>query len=420
MFKVKDFKKFKSILWLLVLIVMLGGCINGPPVDSQVIIVEEEVIELEPIYITISAVGDVMMHMPQINAARENNTYDFKHNFTKIAPYIRQSDIAIANLETTFGGEGRGFSGYPMFNSPDELADALKWAGFNVITTINNHTMDTGIKGLLRTIDVLQERNLKVVGTRKSVDEESFILKEVNGVKVGITAYTYETQPFGEFKTLNGIRVPKEAEELIDSFSYAKLDEDLINIKNRIHLMKEYGAEVIIFYAHWGNEYQRTPNRYQRHMAEKLAQFGVDVIFGSHPHVLQPIEIIESEEGRKTLVAYSLGNFISNQRYETLNNRYTEDGMIVTVEIKKDLNNNEITLNNVYYMPTWVYRYRVDGRLRYEVLPVLEYIDINSEEIPSYLTKETLWRINNSKQNTLELIDSESNYLNKHTIIARE
>ena len=394
------------------------GCTYGYK-ESQVPIIEEEIVELEPVYVSISAVGDVMMHNPQINAYYQNDNYDFTHNFEKIAPYIRQSHISIANLETTFGGKARGYSGYPMFNSPDELADALAWAGFNVISTINNHTMDTGIKGLLRTLEVLGSKELSVVGTKSTVEEESFIIKDVNGIKVGITAYTYETPRFGTFKTLNGIKVPKEAEDLIDSFSYQYFEEDLLKIKDRIDLMRDKGAEIIVFCVHWGQEYQRTPNSYQTQMAKKLSDYGVDVIFGSHPHVLQPIEIIQSEESQtKTLVAYSLGNFISNQRFETVNNRYTEDGMIVTVEFKKDLNTNEISLNNVLYMPTWVHRYQEAGRLRYEVLPVLEFID--SEENNSFnLSKETLWRIKNSKTNTLELLGLNGEHIREQQIIRK-
>lgn len=409
---------FLLLIVLLLLQFILVGCINDTYKDSQAPVIddtEEEIVELEPVYVTISAVGDVMMHGPQINAAYENNTYDFTHNYKQIAPYIREADIAIANLETTFGGEARGYSGYPLFNSPDELADALAWAGFNVISTSNNHTMDTGVKGLLRTVEVLKERELSVVGTRRSLEEESFIIKDVNGINVGITAYTYETPRFGEFKTLNGIRVPKEAEELIDSFSYEFLEEDLIKVKDRIDLMKEYGAEIIVFYVHWGNEYKRTPNSYQINMAQRLAEFGVDVIFGSHPHVLQPIEIIENDE-RKTLVAYSLGNFISNQRYETLNNRYTEDGMILTVRFKKDLNEESLQLDNVYYMPTWVYRYMDSGRRRYEILPVLEYIDNENVE----LSNDTLWRVQNSKANSVEIVDSESSYIRKQPVLLRD
>ncbi|QUH24556.1 CapA family protein [Serpentinicella alkaliphila] len=416
MISCKRYKAFLAIFSLLIIFQLFVGCTYGYK-ESQVPIMEEEIVELEPVYVSISAVGDVMMHNPQIKAYYQNDNYDFTHNFGKIAPYIRQSHISIANLETTFGGKARGYSGYPMFNSPDELADALVWAGFNVISTVNNHTMDTGIKGLHRTLEVLDSKELSVVGTKSKVEEDSFTIKDVNGIKVGITAYTYETPRFGTFKTLNGIKVPKEAEDLIDSFSYEFFEEDLLKIKDRIDLMRDKGAEIIVFCVHWGQEYQRTPNSYQTQMAKKLSDYGVNVIFGSHPHVLQPIEIIESEESQtKTLVAYSLGNFISNQRFETVNNRYTEDGMILTVEFKKDLNNNEISLNNVMYMPTWVHRYREAGRLRYEVLPVLEFID--SEENNSFnLPKETLWRIKNSKDNTLELVDLDGEYIREQQII---
>lgn len=416
-------RKYRNIIFVMIgiMVLMLTACNWGGNNGAPLTEIEDplvEVIELDPVYAKISAVGDVMMHLTQITAYHNkvDNTYDFTQNFSRIAPYIKEADIAIANLETTFGGEKRGFSGYPMFNCPDEMADALKWAGFNVISTANNHTMDTGMSGMLRTVEVLKDRELEVIGTKTSIENESYIIKEVNGILIGITSYTYETPRFGELKTLNGIKVPKEAEDLIDSFSYENLEEDLLKMRDRINLMKDNGAEAIIFYIHWGNEYQRKPNDYQRTIAQKLSNYGADVIFGSHPHVLQPIEIFESEESeKKTLVVYSLGNFLSNQRYETLSNRYTEDGMMVTVEFKKDLNNNEVSLNNVYYMPTWVYRYSEGGRLRYEILPVLEIIE--NEERSLEFSKDTIWRIINSKSNILELLELEKYSIKNHPII---
>ncbi|MDR5659425.1 CapA family protein [Serpentinicella sp. ANB-PHB4] len=387
--------------------------------EPTTVVDEQEESTPEPVYITISAVGDVMAHMSQINAQYRNDIddYDFTNNFKHMKPYITDADIALANLETTFGGAERGYSGFPLFNAPDALADGLADAGFDIIATANNHTIDTGITGANRTIDVLRDRDLGVIGTRKSVDEESYMIKDVNGVKVGFTAYTYETKRQGETKTLNGIPIPKDYEDLIDTFSYEYMEQSYEEMENRVNHLREAGAEAIVFFMHWGDEYQRQPNQFQKMIAQKLSEFGVDIIFGSHPHVVQPIELIKNEvNDHQTVVVYSMGNFISNQRHETLNNRYTEDGLMVTVELKKDFEEDTISINNVKYMPTWVYRYTENGRFVYEVIPVLDYI----ENKQSYeLSDEIASRILNSKENTKGLVDLEDELLRTKPVFKR-
>lgn len=220
----------------------------------------------EFIEVNISAVGDIMVHAPQIEAQydQESSSFDFTNNFKFVKPYLLQADLAIGNLETTFGGKEKGYAGFPLFNSPDELADALKCAGFDVISTANNHTFDTGKEGILRTLAILEERGLKAVGTRKSIEDESFLVIDVEGIKLGISAYTYETPRQGEHRALNAIRLPKEVEPLIDRFGFEDLEGDLDKIKERVRLMEQRGAEVIIFFMHWGHEYRRRPNKYQK------------------------------------------------------------------------------------------------------------------------------------------------------------
>lgn len=288
--------------------------------------------------IVISGVGDIMVHGPQISAQfqPETKTYDFRNNFQYIKPFIQKADISIANLETTFAGAERGYSSFPQFNTPDALADSLVDAGFNAISTANNHTYDTGTVGVKRTLSVLWERGLKTMGTRQRPEEKSYVILEEKGIKVGLTAFTYETPRWEGHKTINALKLSEEAAGLIDTFSYEYLEEDLERIKQRIQDMRAEGAEIIVFYIHWGEEYQREPNDYQRKIAQRLSDLGVDIIFGSHPHVVQPIEIIESQVNQhQTLVVYSMGNFLSNQRYEILKNRYTEDGLMVSVTLKK-------------------------------------------------------------------------------------
>lgn len=371
---------------------------------------EEKHIEkrkVPPVEITISAVGDIMVHGPQLRAQydKKNKVYDFKNNFQFIKPYISKSDLAICNLETTFAGNKRKYSSYPRFNTPDSLAEAIKDAGFDVVSTANNHTMDSGKDGVIRTVKVLRNFAFDVVGTKEKETDKNFIIKEVKGIKFGVSAYSYETRKRGKNKTLNGLLVPNEIEGNINTFNYHTIDQDLEKMKKEIQSMKEEGAEVIIFYLHWGTEYQRNPNKNQKRIARSLADLGVDVIFGSHPHVLQPMEFIHSKNREKdTLVVYSMGNFLSNQRYEILKNRYTEDGVIVDVTFIKNFEENEVRIKEVKYLPTWVHKYFKNGKRIYEIVTLDGNLD--DQEGIYIENKNNAWRARNSKNNTIKLMES--------------
>lgn len=408
--------KKNCLIVLIVCLLLLTGCqlVKGqeswvedsgeaePPVE----IAEEA----EPSFETlvISGAGDIMVHGPQLTAQYQPETreYDFSNNFQYMKPLIEKADIAIANLETTFGGQERGYSSFPRFNTPDSMADALVYAGFDTISTSNNHTFDTGIEGIKRTLSVLHDRGLRTVGTRSGSQEQSYLIVEEKGIKVGLTAFTYETPRLGEHRTLNALKIPKEAEPLIDSFGYEYLEEDLEIIRQRIEQMRASGAEIIVFYIHWGEEYQREPNEYQRKIAQTLSNYGVDIIFGSHPHVLQPVEIIDSEtDSRQTLVVYSMGNFLSNQRYEILKNPYTEDGLMVEVTMKKNLKTKEIVIDTVGCIPTWVHRYYINKKGYYEIVPVMEAVE-RPEEF-NLFSEDSRRRSEKSRENSLSILKTE-------------
>ena len=398
-----------KLLMVILLSILVTGCYQQVFLVDQVVL-EEELDEEEldkPQFreLSITAVGDIMVHGPQLKAQFNPTTkdYDFRNNFKYVEPYFKSSDLVIGNLETTFGGGDLGYSSFPMFNTPDTLAVALKEAGFNVLSTANNHTLDTGKKGVIRTLEVLRANELIPVGTRSNEADKGYYVTEINGIRIGITALTYETPKWGEYRTLNAIKIPKDTEALIDSFGYENLQEDLLRLEERIQLMRQEEAEFIIVYIHWGNEYQRGANQYQKSIAKTLADFGVDIIFGSHPHVLQPIELIQSSfREEPTLVFYSLGNFLSNQRYEIISNRYTEDGIIVNVKLQKNMSTNAIKLQEVAYMPTWVHRFHRQGRVEYEILPLF---DVFGKEEEYYLNnRDSKWRVENSLKNTDEII----------------
>lgn len=359
--------------------------------------------------ILISAVGDILVHETQLQAQfnKETKQYDFTNNFKYVKPYIKNANLAIANLETVLGGPEKGYTGYPTFNSPDSIVDALKDTGFNLLTTANNHALDGGSKGFFRTNNILREKSIDYIGSKASSQDNSFIVKDVEGIKVGVSNYTFETAKTGGNKTINSVKIPKEVEGLIDTFNYQGFKEDIPRIKERIKVMKEKGAEVIIFCMHWGEEYQRQPNKQQKDIAQELANDGVDIILGGHPHVLQPIEYIKSKvDDRETLVVYSMGNFISNQRYEILKQRYSEDGIIVNIKIKKDLNANKISIEDVTYVPTWVNRYSKNNNFVYEIVPLFDALS-NKDKF-NLFNEETVSRAEMSKQSTVSLIDSAS------------
>lgn len=394
------------------------------PIDEIEIPIEEHEPEpiLDPVSIKISAVGDIMAHMQQITSQYDEATdeYDFSNNFQYVKPYIARADLALGNLETTFAGKERGYAGYPAFNAPDELATALREAGFDVISTSNNHTYDTGSQGLFRTLDILQDNDLIPVGTRHTEEDESFAIIDVQGIKVGISAYTYETPRQGDNIALNGIVIPNDMRNLIDSFNYEHLEDDLEKMKTRIETMKEQGAELIIFNMHWGNEYQRSPNQYQEQIAQALSNHGVDIIFGSHPHVIQKVDIINSEvDDRQTVVAYSLGNFISNQRFEYLDTRYTEDGLIVNVTITKEFENNSLSIEEVSYIPTWVHVHYKTNKRTYDILPVFDALN-NHAAFNVNSSNDGAWRLENSHENTAAIVEASSPILKAATELSEQ
>ncbi len=324
---------------------------------------------------TISSVGDIMVHQTQLNAQLSSeNTYDFNNNFDAMRPLLQTPAISIANLETVFGGSSLGFKAYPRFNTPDVLANAIDSAGINLVTTTNNHCYDQGTPALLRTLDVLNERGLESVGTQKKSTDKNYVIREAKGIRIGITAYTYESGKKDSLKTINGLVVPKDYAHCINSFDPYSPKNDLPRIKRTIHSMRADSADVIVFIMHWGKEYEPLPNEVQVFMANQLNAYGVDVIFGSHPHVVQPFDLMRNDStGNETFVAYSMGNFISNQRYETMQNYATEDGLLVGVEFIKPPH-AEVQLKSVFYEPTWVNRVKSGDRYQYEILPVNEYL----------------------------------------------
>ena len=337
--------------------------------------VQEEVVVPEDITINLVATGDIMCHSTNFKAAydSETKTYDFSSVFTNVAKYITKADIAIGNLETTFAGEDRGYSGYPTFNSPAELGVAVKNIGIDILSTANNHSMDKRESGVIATLDALDEIGIEHVGTYRSEEEQNTILvKDVNGIKIAFLAFTYGT---------NGIPVPEGKDYLVNL-----IDEDLM--LEQLNLAKEQNVDVICVSMHWGAEYQQKQNSEQERLADFLFENGADIIIGNHAHVVEPMEkrTITLADGteKEVFVVYALGNFISGQVKE-----HTKSTAILDMEITKDGETGKISIDSVDYVPVYCYDKGAGKKDRYELIDIraamTQYESGDKSEISSSL-----------------------------------
>ncbi len=328
---------------------------------------------------TISVTGDVIGHMPMVTAAYNTKTrsYNFDNIFTYIQKYASDSDYAIANLETTLRGTEGGdkYRGYPLFNTPDAIADALKKAQFDMLLTANNHSYDSGLKGITRTVEVLDKRGFDHIGTVKQENDRRYLVKEVNGIKIGMMCYTYETSgKNSKTKYLNGIYMKPEATGLIDSFNYHHLDKFYDELSQRLAAMKAEGAEVTVLFIHWGDEYKIKNNSTQKKMAQSICDLGIDVIVGGHPHVIQPVELLTSKDNtHKTVCLYSMGNAVSNQRKDraAIKTGHTEDGCLFSVTFNK-YSDGRVIVADTELLPTWVNLFTDSktGKKVYQIVPL--------------------------------------------------
>ena len=349
--------------------------------DSQILSnISSDIISSEPtpkeITATVINTGDIILHSTVLDGAKTGDgNYDFSAFFTQATNYFKAADLATANLEVTLGGtESGAFSGYPAFNAPDSVLDTIKNSGLNFLTTANNHCYDTGLFGLKRTVQQLRAKNIDFIGTKESDADPTYIIKDVNGVKIGMVAYTYENSSGAGQKSINGNIVKAEANSLINSFSYDRINAFYTEAQSVVKDMNQQGADAVVFYMHWGEEYQLNANTWQKTIAQKLCNIGVDVIVGGHPHVVQPIELIHSEDSQNTTVClYSMGNAISNQRKELMNPEcttgHTEDGVLFEFTFTK-YGDGETALTAVDVIPTWVNKYRGGSGYQYTMYPL--------------------------------------------------
>lgn len=303
---------------------------------------------------TIVSFGDTLCHSQIFKAVYDSktNNYDYSPMFKYVKKYFKNSDVNIGNLESSFGGAEKGYSGYPLFNAPEHLAVDLKELGVDIMTTANNHTLDMGFNGLSSTLDYLDDAGILHTGTARTQKEQNKILfKDLNGIKTAFLAYTYGT---------NGIPKPSGKEFCVNS-----IDRKLI--KKQIDKAKSKGAEAIIVSMHWGIEYQTTQNAEQEKLAKFLIKNDVNVILGSHPHVLQQMKMVKTKnskgEKKEGLVIYSQGNFFSAQTYPN-----TRNTAIFKVKIKKDGITGKVSVEKANYIPIYVYDNGTYNKDRYKLL----------------------------------------------------
>lgn len=303
-------------------------------------------------------VGDIMGHDSQIESAEVGEgRYDYTPCFQFVEGIIESADLAVGNLELTLPGEPP-YRGYPQFRSPDALAHALRQAGFDLLTTANNHSNDAGPEGVINTIETLDKAGFYHTGTFQSQEEKDAyypLIVYKNEFKLAFLNYTYGT---------NGLRTrPPTIVNLIDE---ERIQADLATAK-------ALRPDAIIVLMHWGDEYKLIENEKQRKLAEKLFDWGADLVIGAHPHVVQPIreKMLQrpGEAAKKGLVAYSLGNFISGQRRTN-----TDGGLILEVSLEKDLRSGETTLSDHSYIPVWRYiKKEASGRATFHVVPISSF-----------------------------------------------
>ena len=274
--------------------------------------------------VRIRAVGDLMMHQKQLDIAlQDDGSYDFHAQYAMIADSLSDADYTIANLETTVGKcKGKAYSGYPHFNAPESLLETVRDAGIDFLTLANNHMLDREGEGMVQTVKLVDQYGFDHGGANRTQKEKNTpIVVDVNGVRLGFLCYTQSTNDREEKCSSKVVKY---------GINYLKKAD----FKRDVARLKSAGAEVIIALPHWGSEYKRTPGKSVKSLAKKMVAAGVDIVLGSHPHVVQPIELVRVQDAkgntRTGLVAYSLGNFISN-----MTKRYTDSGIILDFTLRE-------------------------------------------------------------------------------------
>ncbi len=337
----------------------------------------------------INLVGDLMCHSTQFQYAHvKDDSFDFNGTFSEVKKYLSDADFTIGNFETVLAGEKKRYSGYPYFNAPDDFLLAIKEAGFDFLVNANNHAIDKGAEGVERTIRKMDELGIDHTGAYLSQhDRDSIRIFNINGIHFAIIAYSYST---------NGIPLPKGKNYIINLIDYDLIEKDIAEARNK-------GVDIVLVYFHFGEEYQREPNSYQKDVINNTINAGADIIIGSHPHVVQPVDYFKTNKANLDtgFVAYSLGNFISNQRW-----RYSDAGVMLKIKVSKNILTDSVYLSDVSYLPTWVFKGKTKKGREYIILPAEKSYD---DSLYSYLSKSDKEKMQQAFEDTKYIITKLNN-----------
>ncbi|MYL59646.1 CapA family protein [Virgibacillus halodenitrificans] len=348
----------KSIYFPVVLLLMLflAGCQGSNP-DTQVenhkkkdtYLSEKDKMNKQ---ITLSAVGDILIHDRVYDDARVKDTFNFMPMLDRVDSYLKASSVTFANQETMVGGEEIGLSGYPRFNSPYEIGEALKKAGVDVVSLANNHTLDHGEEAIHNAINYWKEKDMMYTGAYESkADQEKLRIYETNeDISLAFLAYTYGT---------NGITEPENKDYLVNQIDEQQIATEIAEAEKQ--------ADVVVLSLHFGDEYERLPNERQKDLVQFATDQGADIILGHHPHVLQPVEWVKGKGGKRSFVIYSLGNFLSGQ-----DEFYRRIGGVLTLTLTKEEKKGEeakVKISNPQFLPTFV---TFTNESDYKVVPMYQ------------------------------------------------
>lgn len=363
----KDLKSIQYWIGLLIVCVFLGlsGC-TSPELQAQDVPAEPAPKPDSIVHVKIRAIGDLMCHSPQFQNAKVGaDTFDFRPCFAPVKSYLESADFTIGNIETVFAGAKAKYTGYPMFNTPVDYLDAIKEAGFDFLVTANNHSLDRHQDGTFKTLDVLDDYGFGHTGTYASqADRDSIRIVDVNGISIAILNYTYGT---------NGLPVPEDKPWIINLI-------DTTLIKQDVRAARALEPDLVMVLFHWGLEYQHEPCADQRMAFNAAVSSGADLILGGHPHVIEPIEYFKTQNGASLdsgFVIWSMGNFLSNQ-----NKRYTDAGLILNIELGKNVTRDSVWIEGLSYLPTWVYRGVNPAQKVHTIFPAGKYADT---DLPKYI-----------------------------------
>lgn len=400
-----------AVLLILVVVLIGKGCSKDPEPKQDEQIIEPPPVQEEPevkepdVKATLAAVGDIMMYNSQIKAGlQEDQTYDFSSVFEAIIPYTISADLTVGNLELNmlgaapYMGDARTA---PYFNAPEILATNLSEIGFDILQTGNTYSIMNGMTGLKSTIDILNRNSIDHVGTHATDPAESasggVVLRDVNGIKIAFIGFT---------KGVNSMTLPNNSKFAVDllytDYNTEFSQVDTTSILNRVDAAKNTGADVVVAMLHWGSEYDLSISKTQEEIRDLMFRNGVDVILGSHSHVVGPMEMltVETAEGeeKECFVAYSLGNFLSDMTRD-----YTMESVVLNLEFTKSGETGETTITDVSYTPLYILNRGEDADRQFEILPIRGAI--NSSLFEDYTDRMNA-AIDNLKINTNSNYDS--------------